>query len=243
MSVANQFITPDWPAPVGVHALQTTRRGGFSQAPYDSLNMGLHVGDDPLAVAANRHVLNSLLPGEPVWLEQVHGTSVVLAEHAGCHPQADACFARRKNLVCVVMTADCLPVLLCDRAGKVVGAAHAGWRGLADGVIEMTVKAMGESGEKLMAWMGPAIGPQAFEVGGEVREAFLAHDPIAASAFIPRAGKYLADIYLLAHQRLRAVGITQIYGGNFCTHGDRERFFSYRRDGQTGRMATMIWMA
>jgi hypothetical protein len=141
------------------------------------------------------------------------------------------------------MTADCLPALLCDLDGKVVGAVHAGWRGLADGVIEATVKGMGEPGEKLMAWMGPAIGPQAFEVGGEVREAFLAHDPVSATAFTPRAGKYLADIYLLAHQRLRAVGITQIYGGNFCTHTNRERFFSYRRDGQTGRMATMIWMA
>jgi polyphenol oxidase len=252
MPVADQFIIPDWPAPPGVHALQTTRRGGFSQAPYDSLNLGLHVGDDPLAVAANRHVLNSLLPDEPVWLEQVHGTEVVLAEDAGCRPAADACITRRNNAVCVVMTADCLPLLLCDQAGSVVGVAHAGWRGLADGVIAATIHAMGEPGENLMAWLGPAIGQQAFEVGGEVRETFLRHDPASAAAFTlldateegeDAGGKYLADIYQLARRRLQALGITQIYGGGFCTHGDQERFFSYRRDGQTGRMATMIWMA
>jgi YfiH family protein len=248
MPAADQFITPCWSAPPGVHALQTTRLGGFSRSPYDCLNLGLHVGDDLLAVAANRHVLNSLLPCEPVWLEQVHGTEVVQAESAGCRPLADACITRQKNAVCVVMTADCLPLLLCDQAGSVVGAAHAGWRGLAHGVIEATVAAMGESGEYLMAWLGPAIGPQAFEVGGEVREAFLHHDPASAAAFTPShltggGGKFLADIYQLARLRLQALGLTQIYGGGFCTYGDQERFFSYRRDGRTGRMATMIWMA
>jgi hypothetical protein len=248
MPVADPIIIPGWPAPPGVHALQTTRRGGIGQAPYDSLNLGLHVGDDSLAVAANRHLLSSLLPSEPVWLEQVHGTEVVLAEAAGCSPVADACITRRNNAVCVVMTADCLPLLLCNKAGTVVGAAHAGWRGLADGVIEAAVEAMGEPGENLMAWLGPAIGPQAFEVGSEVRDAFLHHDQIAAAAFTPSlltedGDKFLADIYQLARQRLQALGITQIYGGSFCTYTDRERFFSYRRDGQTGRMATMIWMA
>lgn len=243
MLLPEQMIVPDWSAPPGVHALQTTRQGGFSQARYDSLNLGMHVGDDPLAVAANRNLLNSHVPSEPVWLEQVHGTEVVLAEAAGCRPVADSCIARRKNAVCVVMTADCLPVLLCDQAGTVIGIAHAGWRGLADGVIEATVEAMEEPGEKLIAWLGPAIGPKAFEIGSEVRETFLSEHPDAATAFTPHAEKYLADIYLLARQRLQALGVTQIHGGNFCTHTDRERFFSYRRDGQTGRMATMIWMA
>jgi YfiH family protein len=237
------LIVPDWPAPPGVHALQTTRLGGVSLPPYDSLNLGMHVGDDPLAVASNRHSLSRWLPSEPVWLEQVHGTAVLLAEGASCHPLADACVTRKKNTVCVVMTADCLPVLLCDQAGTVVGVAHAGWRGLADGVIEATVKVMAAAGTELMAWLGPAIGPNAFEVGAEVREAFLAHDPASGSAFTPRAGKYLADIYGLARQRLRATGITKIHGGGFSTHGDRERFFSYRRDGRTGRMGTFIWLS
>ncbi|HQR50280.1 MAG TPA: peptidoglycan editing factor PgeF [Methylophilaceae bacterium] len=237
------LVVPDWPVPPGVQALQTTRLGGVSLPPYDSLNLGMHVGDDPLAVSANRHALSPMLPSEPVWLEQVHGTTVVLAESAGRHPLADACVTRKKNTVCVVMTADCLPVLLCDRAGTVAAAVHAGWRGLAGGVIEATVAAMAMPEEQLMAWLGPAIGPQAFEVGGEVREVFLAHDPAAATAFTPHAGKYLVDIYRLARQRLHAMGIMQIHGGGFCTHGDRERFFSYRRDGRTGRMGSFIWLS
>ena len=237
-----QYLVPEWPAPSRVRALQTTRHGGVSLAPYDTLNLGTHVGDDPLAVAANRNRLQGLVPSEPVWLEQVHGTAVVSAEAAGCRPVADACVTRRAGAVCVVMTADCLPVLLCDRQGQVVGAAHAGWRGLADGVIEATVAAMGGQPADILAWLGPAIGPDAFEVGAEVREIFMGHDAAAASAFTPREGKFLADLYLLATQRLHAIGIKQIYGGGFCTYGDAARFFSYRRDGRTGRMASMIWI-
>lgn len=238
----HHFITPNWPAPASVHALQTTRLGGCSLPPYDSLNLGIHVGDDAMRVERNRNLLNDVLPSEPVWLEQVHGTEVVLAEAAGCRTVADACISRRKNAVCVVMTADCLPVLLCDRDGTVVGAAHAGWRGLANGVLEATVKAMEAAPDCLLAWLGPAIGPMAFEVGAEVREVFMRHDPAAASAFTPKAEKYLADIYQLARQRLQALGITQISGGESCTYTERERFFSYRRDGATGRMATMVWL-
>lgn len=249
MLLQEQLIVPEWPAPATVHALQTTRQGGLSLPPYDSLNLGSHVGDDALTVAANRQLLNRHVPSEPVWLEQVHGTQVVVAEQAGCVPRADACISRTANAVCAIMTADCLPVLLCDQDGSVVGAAHAGWRGLADGVIEATIAAMGVEPASLMAWLGPAIGPSAFEVGADVREVFLQHDPAAASAFTPlpaAAGgghQYLADLYLLARQRLNALGVSRTYGGGFCTHGDRERFYSYRRDGKTGRMATLIWLS
>lgn len=238
-----QLIVPDWPAPARVRALQTTRSGGLSAPPYDSLNLGAHVGDDPLHVAANRALLHVLLPGEPVWLEQVHGTQVVVAERAGSNPTADACISHQADAVCAVMSADCLPLLLCDAAATVVGAVHAGWRGLADGVIEATVRAMGVPPRTLMAWLGPAIGPQAFAVGEEVRGAFLRHDPAAAAAFTPRADQYLADLYLLARQRLHALGVQQVYGGAFCTYSDPERFYSYRRDGMTGRMASLIWLS
>lgn len=238
----SNLILPEWPAPPRVHALQSTRAGGLGIAPYDSLNLGSHVGDDPNTVEKNRNSLNRWLPSEPVWLEQVHGTAVVLAETAGCRPVADACVSRRNGAVCVVMTADCLPLLLCDQDGSVVGAAHAGWRGLAAGVIEATVSAMVVPGARLLAWLGPAIGPQAFEVGAEVRAAFLRHDPAAAAAFTVAQDKYRADIYLLARQRLNALGITRIYGGNFCTYTDTQRFFSYRRDGVTGRMGSFIWL-
>ena len=237
-----QCLIPEWPAPPNIRALQTTRQGGVSAAPYDKLNLGTHVGDDPLAVATNRQRLQALVPSEPVWLEQVHGTAVVRAENAGCQPVADACVTDRTGAVCVVMTADCLPVLLCDRQGQVVGAAHAGWRGLADGVIEAAVAAMGVIPADLMAWLGPAIGPHAFEVGPEVREIFLRHAAEASAAFIPRGEKFLANLDLLATQRLQTLGITQIFGGGLCTYRDAGRFFSYRRDGRTGRMASMIWI-
>lgn len=238
-------IIPDWPAPPNVLALQTTRQGGVSAAPYDSLNLGAHVGDAPLAVARNRQLLAELLPSEPVWLNQVHGTGVTDSEAAGCGvPQGDACISRHKGAVCVVMTADCLPVLLCDDRGTVVGAVHAGWRGLCEGVIESTVGAMNAPARSLMAWLGPAIGPAAFEVGEEVRAAFVARQAQAAEAFVPAANrKYFADLYLLARQRLNALGITRIHGGGFCTYRDRERFFSHRRDGVSGRMGTFIWLA
>lgn len=243
MNLLEHCIIPDWPAPVRVKALQTTRHGGVSIAPYDSLNLGDHVGDNPLAVERNRIRLNKLLPSEPVWLEQVHGTLVVDAGRTSCLPQADACIARHRAAVCVVMTADCLPLLLCDTQGSVVGAAHAGWKGLAAGVIEATVRAMEVAPQELMAWLGPAIGQEAFEVGDEVRAAFVAAHPQAASAFIPgQPGKWFADLCALARLRLDTLGVTQIYGGGHCTYREREEFFSYRRDGATGRMGTFIWL-
>lgn len=242
MTEAAWFV-PDWPAPANVRSLQTTRHGGVSRAPYDSLNLGDHVGDNPLAVAQNRQRLNRLMPSEPVWLEQVHGTQVVNADLASCKPRGDAAVARSPGSVCVVMTADCLPVLLCDASGSVVGAAHAGWRGLCDGVIEATVQAMNTPAEKLLAWLGPAISQPAFEVGAEVRAAFIAKDAQAASAFVSGVdGKWQADIYHLAHLRLQALGVTQIYGGQYCTYHEAEQFFSYRRDGVTGRMGAFIWL-
>lgn len=243
--MAVDCLIPDWPAPRNVRALQTLRSGGCSPAPWDSFNLGDHVGDLPANVQHNRAAVHELLPGEPLWLRQVHGTAVVDA--AGDHvssPEADAAFARNKGAVCVVMTADCLPVLFCDRAGSVVAAAHAGWRGLEAGILEATIAAMGVAPGELMAWLGPAIGPACFEVGDEVRAAFLARDAASGVAFVPGApGKWLADIYWLVRQRLRQSGITAVFGGGLCTVSDGERFFSYRRDGITGRMATLIWLA
>ena len=238
------LIKPDWPAPANVRAVQTTRLGGVSEAPYDSLNLGTHVGDNPLHVAANRQRLSGILPSEPIWMDQVHGTVVQNAALASCQPQADAAMARQVDTVCTVMTADCLPVLLCDQAGTVVAAAHAGWRGLSQGVIERTVEAMHAPADQLLAWLGPAIGPDAFEVGDDVHQAFISHDVQAAEAFVATEdGKWLADIYLLARQRLAALGVTRIYGGEYCTFHDKARFFSYRRDGACGRMASMIWLS
>ncbi|MEO6976574.1 MAG: peptidoglycan editing factor PgeF [Gallionella sp.] len=243
MSLPEHLIIPDWPAPSNVKALQTTRAGGVSSQPYDSLNLGDHVGDAPMAVARNRMSLNALLPSEPVWLEQVHGTVVANADMTSCLPQADACIARHRAAVCVVMTADCLPMLLCDTQGSVVGVAHAGWKGLVAGVIEATLQAMEAAPENIMVWLGPAISQDAFEVGDEVRAAFVAIQPEAASAFVPgQNGKWFADLYALARLRLNALGINRIYGGGSCTYRDRDRYFSYRRDGVTGRMGTFIWL-
>ena len=243
MSLLEHCIVPEWPAPANVKALQTTRNGGASAAPYDSFNLGSHVDDNPLVVNRNRMQLAHLMPSEPVWLNQVHGITVVDAGQASCLPQGDACVSTHRGAVCVVMTADCLPVLLCDDKGSVVGAAHAGWRGLCDGVIEYTVKEMKVPASTLMAWFGPAIGPAAFEVGEEVRAAFIAKQPEAVAAFVPgKPGKWLADIYQLARLRLQALGIQRIYGGNLCTFSDAERFYSYRRDGVTGRMGSFIWL-
>jgi YfiH family protein len=244
MQLSDTFIIPDWPAPASVKALQTTRLGGVSSAPYDSLNLGLHVGDDPVRVNRNRQSLSPYMPSEPVWMEQVHGIEVANADAAACRVVADASVARQRGSVCVVMTADCLPVLLCDEDGTVVAAAHAGWKGLVAGVIEATVKEMGVAPQKLLAWLGPAIGPHAFEVGEEVRAAFMAHDAQAAAAFVPlaAAGKYRADIVRLARQRLDALGISRVYGGTFCTYHQQDKFYSYRRDGVTGRMGTFIWL-
>lgn len=242
--MAPDFIVPDWMAPPNVRALVTTRAGGISTGPYASLNLGDHVGDDPQAVAANRYLLAAHLPAKPVWLKQVHGCHCVDAADTTPGSEADAAFARSPGIVCAVLTADCLPVLLCDTAGSIVAVAHAGWRGLAAGIIEATMKAMALPGEQLMAWLGPAIGPQQFEVGGEVRTIFIEHDPQAAEAFIPKTnGKWLCNIYTLARQRLAAQGVCHVAGADFCTASDPVRFFSYRRDGTTGRMASLIWLA
>ena len=239
----------DWPAPGNVRTLLTTRLGGVSRGAYSSMNLGQHVGDDPLAVAANRQQLTDMLAacsaGSPVWLNQVHGTRVVDAAAlvGNRAPEADASFARAAGVVCAVMTADCLPVLFCDASGTVVAAAHAGWRGLLAGVLEEAVAAMGVPGEDVIAYLGPAIGPQAFEVGDEVRSAFVEVDEHAAQAFKTSvAGKWLADIYQLARQRLAGQGVERIYGGSFCTVSDARRFYSYRREGQTGRMASIVWL-
>lgn len=233
---------PDWPAPSTVRAVSTTRRGGVSATPYASFNLGDHVGDDPGAVAENRtRLMQTLsLSAAPGWLRQVHGTRVVDAAQGAC--EADAARTGQAGVVCAVLTADCLPLLLCNSAGTQVAAVHAGWRGLAAGVIETALDGMGE-GKEIMAWLGPAIGPAAFEVGDEVRAAFMAQDASTQAAFRPSpAGRWLADIYQLARWRLTAGGVTRIYGGHWCTYSETERFYSYRRDGICGRMATMIWL-
>ncbi|MDX1757281.1 MAG: peptidoglycan editing factor PgeF [Marinobacter sp.] len=240
-------ITPDWPAPAQVRAGCTTRQGGVSASMWASLNLGSHVQDNEADVQENRRRLadwSGLPPDRFYWLNQVHGTAVACVPVEGV-PEADAGVTGQAGQVCTVLTADCLPVLFCDLAGSRVAAVHAGWRGLCGGVLEQTVAALGRPPEQLLAWLGPAIGPEAFEVGGEVREAFVQADAQAASAFRAspaHSGHYLADLYRLARQRLRSLGLTQIYGGEYCTVSDPTRFFSYRRDGITGRMASVIWI-
>lgn len=239
------LIVPEWPAPANVQAFATTRNGGVSDGPYASLNLGTHVGDDPQAVAENRARVGSHLPVRPLWLQQVHGVDVVNAQCTCPDAQADAAIARVTNQICTVMTADCLPVLFCDVAGTAVGAAHAGWRGLAGGVLENTVKAMQVDAGSVMAWLGPAIGPESFEVGEDVRKAFLAHSAQAESAFVSTGvpGKYLADLYALARIRLRALGVAHVYGGGRCTLREADTFFSARREGtRSGRQASLIWL-
>lgn len=239
-----EFIYPEWPAPENVRSVVTTRRGGVSQPPYDSFNLAHHVEDEISAVLQNRELLmESLqLPSSPVWLEQVHGVQVIDAAQALHNPQADAAFTSVKNKVCTVMTADCLPLLICNKQGTQVAAAHAGWRGLHAGVIEATLDSFPEAPQDLLVWLGPAIGPDAFEVGEEVRDAFLQDMPEADACFRASSPRHwLANIYQLARLRLQRYGIESIYGGNFCTYRDRERFYSYRRDGKTGRMASLIW--
>ncbi|MBM6551594.1 peptidoglycan editing factor PgeF [Marinomonas ostreistagni] len=240
----DQVITPQWPAPAHVKAYTTTRLGGVSKAPFNSFNLGAHVGDDPSHVAHNRQQLKALLgfKGEVQWLNQIHSAEVATLP-AESLSAADASFSAQPNVVCAVLTADCLPVLMTDAAGTQVAAAHAGWRGLCDGVLENTLAQFSEPTE-VVAWLGPAIGPQVFEVGDEVRAAFVSVDPAAEAAFTKRdqPGKWLADLYQLARQRLIKAGCEQIYGGNECTYSDVERFYSYRRDQQTGRMASLIWL-
>lgn len=246
MSDKLQLLAPQWPAPPGVCVRVTTRAGGVSVGPYQGLNLALHVGDDPIAVAENRRRLNALLPSSPLWLEQVHGVAVADAGHAACAqeaPVADASITRDPGVVCAVMTADCLPVALSSVDGRIVGVAHAGWRGLLAGVVEATIQAMAVPANEVVAWMGPAIGPGAFEVGDEVRDAFVGASPEHHSAFRAAEcrGKWFADLFELARQRLHAAGVSGVYGGGTCTWQDSERFYSYRRDGATGRFATLIW--
>lgn len=241
------WITPDWPAPPNVKAAATLRTGGVSEGPFSSLNLGSHVGDAPSAVAENRRLLQAALklPAEPTWLNQVHGINVAAAEGAtpAVPTTADASVARGVNAVCVVMTADCLPVLFCDRAGTRVGAAHAGWRGLAGGVLGATIKALDVPPSQLMAWLGPAIEQDAFEVGDEVHEAFLKLAADNAAAFKANArARWQADLYQLARNELARLGVTAVYGGGFKCFADGERFFSYRRENRTGRMATLVWL-
>lgn len=240
------LIVPDWKLPAGVKALLTTRSGGISKAPYAEFNLALHVGDDPGHVFENRRLLRERLPAEPLWLDQVHGVRVARwSESASMAPPvADASVAFQPDQVCVVMTADCLPVLFSSRNGDVVAAAHAGWRGLLNDVLEETVRAMSVSPSQVEVWLGPAIGPGAFEVGDEVRAAFVERDVRHASAFRKgsQAGKWLADLFMLARQRLAWLGVGGVRGGGVCTWTEQEQFFSYRRDGVTGRFASLIWI-
>ncbi len=261
MSGELQFIAPDWAAPPGVRAAFTLRTGGVSRPPYESLNLGSRIGDLAEAVAGNRRRVREALrlPAEPVWLNQVHGVEVIDVPRwlhrsrdsgAGTEPSdladpptGDASVMRGAGQVCAIRVADCMPVLFAARDGTAVGAAHAGWRGLASGVLEATIRALGIPPGQLIAWMGPAIGAQHFEVGDEVREAFLAADGGAARAFVPNPrGRWQCDLYALAHRRLQAAGVSAISGGGWCTFAEKERFFSYRRDGQCGRMAALIWI-
>ncbi len=239
------FIVPDWPAPANVEACSTCRQGGVSEAPFASLNLGDHVGDASAAVAINRqHLQRSLqLPSVPYWLMQTHSKTVVEAVTTNTKPQADASFTAQSGVVCVVLTADCLPLLLCDEQGRHVAAIHAGWRGLCDGVIEATLASLPVAPQQLLVWFGPAIGPTKFEVGDEVRAQFVAADVAASRAFeATNAGHWLADLYALARLRLQSLGVLRFYGGEHCTYTESERFFSYRRDGVSGRMASLIWL-
>ncbi|TYL48650.1 peptidoglycan editing factor PgeF [Marinomonas sp. IMCC 4694] len=244
------YISPTWPAPVSVRAYVSTRIGGVSATPFDALNLGMHVQDEPIAVQQNRDLFSSYvnMPDSVQWLNQVHGTDVVTLPYDpllnnAIPESADAAFTRTAQQVCAVLTADCLPVFFCDSLGSQVAVAHAGWRGLCAGVLEATLRCFDDP-SSVMVWLGPAIGPTAFEVGDEVKSAFVSVSLDAQKAFAPsqQAGKWLGDLYMLATQRLQAAGVTHIYGGDHCTFTDVERFYSYRRDGQTGRMASVIWL-
>ncbi len=244
------LIRPEWPAPARVRALMTTRNGGTSQGPYSGrvnggLNLGTRCGDHPEAVAANRALLRRHLPSDPIWLHQLHGQQVLAAADfstSSSEPQADASWTDQPHVVCAIQMADCMPILFCSQDGKVVAGAHAGWRGLAGGIIEATVRAMQVAPEDLMVWLGPAIGPNAFEVGEEVRAAFMESNAKATSCFKPHGDKWLCDLEGLARQRLHALGVKQIYGGGCCTFSEPEHFYSFRRDRDTGRMAALIWI-
>ncbi|HUP96826.1 MAG TPA: peptidoglycan editing factor PgeF [Usitatibacter sp.] len=251
MSLPAEWIVPDWPAAANVRAFVTTRAGGVSTGEYGSMNLGLNSGDDPAHVERNRAIVRSHLPSAPAWLAQVHGTEVARVDSLARSPagavetvaRADAAIAALPGHVAVVLTADCMPLFLADRAGRKVAVAHAGWRGLAAGVVERTLEGMAIEARDVVAWMGPAIGPTAFEVGAEVKAAFERADPQASSAFAPHApGKFMADLYALARQRLERRGVREVHGGGFCTYRDDARFFSYRRVQKSGRMGAFIWM-
>lgn len=248
------WVQAQWPAAVRVRAVTSTRHGGLSQGPYAALNLAEHVGDDARTVQANRDLIRRdlQLPCEPLWLRQAHGTRVVDAAQSCSHAEADGSYARDTASVCAVLTADCLPVFLCDHAATRVAVLHAGWRGLAAGIIENGVRALDCEASEILAYLGPAIGPQAFEVGDEVRRAFVTQDDRAQQAFRPshadpthsHSGEHwLADLYVLARQQLQAMGVNRVFGGGFCTYSDESRFYSYRRQSQTGRMASLIWLA
>lgn len=239
-----ELIRPEWPAPANIQALSTTRLGGVSEGPYAGLNMGFGSGDDIDHVKTNRRIVSdaATMPGEPVWLSQVHDTLCVPASASSCGMQADASFSREPGAVCAVMTADCLPVLFCTEDGEQVAAAHAGWRGLSAGILEATCARLGGPATGIIAWLGPCIGQANYEVGAEVRDAFVRHDRAAVEHFAAtRPGHWRADLAGLARQRLRTLGLTSVSGGGWCTHADALQFYSYRRDGVTGRMATLIW--
>ena len=236
------WIKPDWPAAKNIHAAVTLRTGGLSKGTFSSLNPALHVNDKIENVRANRKAIKEMLnlPGAPVWLEQVHGNRVIKAGQVTQVEQADASYSEQAGVVCAVMTADCLPVLLATTEGDKIAAIHAGWRGLLAGVIRHTVNALDAT--NIIAWLGPAIGPDCFEVGSEVKNAFVEQSANFSDGFKQiNQNKYLADIYRLATIELSSMGVTQVYGGGFCTVTDKQRFYSYRRDGETGRMATLIW--
>jgi YfiH family protein len=238
-----QMIHANWPAPSNIVAFTTTRIGGCSQAPYDSFNLGEHVGDDLQSVLDNRALLQTRLPAAPHWLRQVHGNCAVDANAVTTATEADAVYTNQPQKVCGILTADCLPVLLCNRSGTQVAAIHGGWRGLAQGILAKTVETMNLADDEVLAWLGPAIGPQKFEVGDDVRDCFLRQNPQHEMAFVAKShGKWLGNLYQLARLQLAGLGITAVYGGDHCTMTESELFYSFRRDQQTGRMASLIWM-
>jgi YfiH family protein len=237
------FIKPDWPAPANVRAFSTKRNAGFRKAPWNSLNLGENCGDDKQDVMINRQLLEALLPSKPKWLNQVHGIQVVNLDNSEVVNEADASVTATAGQVCAILTADCLPVLFCNRAGTKVAAAHAGWRGLANGVLEATVAAMDCQAHDLLAWLGPAIGPKAFEVGQDVFDAFTRAHNENTNAFEPYHDRWLADLYALARLTLARLGVKNVSGGQYCTYTQQDQFFSYRRDGETGRMASVIWFS
>ena len=245
MSLPGEWIVPDWPAPPRVRAFVTTRAGGVSAGEYASMNLGGSSGDEEENVVHNRKIVRAHLPGDPAYLAQVHGDHVVnldMPREPG-RPRADAAVTSRAGNVAVVLTADCMPVFLCDRAGRRVAVAHAGWRGLSGGVVENALASLESDPQEVVAWLGPAIGPEIFEVGAEVKEAFERGDANAGEAFrAHKPGKFMADLYALARRRLARAGVRDVYGGGFCTYQETDRFFSYRRAQRSGRMGAFIWI-